>query len=164
MADCRLSACAPAGDRVTFRDFGSIRVFGKSKSYGPARPRTVYAIGLFKWLADVLDYHQAHVMPLFTNGDGDRMFTTEDGSPLDPAYVSKRFKEIRQDAGLPEAVTAHGMRRLYATTCVLHGLSGWFVSQQLGHESITTTQQYIKVPDDFVDRTVRTHQKEIMDP
>ena len=162
MSDCRLSECAPGGDRVTYGRFGSIRVFGKSKKYGTKRPRTIFTIGQFGWVAKVLENHVANVMPLFTNGDGDQLFVNENGGPLDPHYVSRRFSNIRDAAGLPKAVTSHGMRRLWATTLSLAGIDGWYISDQMGHESAATTARYVRVPADFIDRAVRRHQGELL--
>ena len=159
VADARLSACAPAEG---YGNFGSIRIFGKSKKFGTKRPRTVYTIGHYRWVSDVLRHHVDHIMPLFTNGDGDRLFVNEDGRELDPRYISRRFSQLRDAAGLPKAVTAHGMRRLWATTLALAGVEGWYISNQLGHESPATTQSYILIPQDFIVKTVRRHQESLL--
>jgi integrase/recombinase XerC len=113
----------------------------------------------------VLDHHAKHIMPLFARGDGndDLLFRKEDGDAIDKHYISYRFSQYREAAGLSAKCTPHGLRRMYATQLALAQVDIYFIMSQLGHSSIAVTMRYIKLPRDFIARMVREAQRRMVD-
>ncbi len=68
------------------------------------------------------------------SGD-DWVFTREDGKPLLPQFVTKRFESLVQRAELP-AMTFHGLRHQHASLLIAQGVDLAVVSKRLGHSSI----------------------------
>jgi integrase len=71
--------------------------------------------------------------------DSGRMFTREDGSPLYPEYVTKRFKTLAKEAGLP-VIRFHATRHTAASLALEAGVDIKIVSDQLGHSTTRFTQ------------------------
>lgn len=67
-----------------------------------------------------------------------QLFTTEDGAPLHPDAVSKRFSKFLAKAELPH-IKLHALRHTNATLMIANGTDIKTVSKRLGHASITTT-------------------------
>lgn len=66
------------------------------------------------------------------------VFAREDGTPLDPAGVSKRFRELVSAAGLRH-VKVHGLRHGQASLMLASGADIALVSKRLGHSTIGVT-------------------------
>ena len=66
------------------------------------------------------------------------MFTTVDGKPLDPAYVSRHFDALVRQHGL-RRIRLHDLRHTSASIGLASGESLLEVSRRLGHSSITIT-------------------------
>lgn len=73
--------------------------------------------------------------------DSGRMFTDEAGAALSPEWVSRRFKEMAAEAGLP-VMKLHGARHTAATLALLAGTDSKIVSETLGHSSAYFTQDF----------------------
>jgi integrase len=71
--------------------------------------------------------------------DSGRMFTDELGEPLHPDYVSRRFRELATEAGLP-VIKFHAARHTAATLALEAGVDIKIVSEQLGHSTTRITQ------------------------
>ena len=71
--------------------------------------------------------------------DSGRMFTDELGEPLHPDYVSRRFRELAEKAGLP-VIKFHAARHTAATLALEAGIDIKIVSEQLGHSTTRITQ------------------------
>lgn len=71
--------------------------------------------------------------------DNDLVFAREDGSPLRPDQVSKRFKQLAEAAGLP-VIRLHDGRHSAASLGLAAGLDIKIVSDQLGHSTTTITR------------------------
>ena len=71
--------------------------------------------------------------------DSGRMFTDELGEPLHPDYVSRRFRELAEEAGLP-VIKFHAARHTAATLALEAGIDIKIVSEQLGHSTTRITQ------------------------
>jgi integrase len=71
--------------------------------------------------------------------DSGRMFTDEIGEPLHPDYVSRRFRELAREAGLP-VIKLHAARHTAATLALEAGIDVKIVSEQLGHSTTRITQ------------------------
>ncbi|GAC1324670.1 MAG: hypothetical protein NVSMB13_06480 [Mycobacteriales bacterium] len=66
------------------------------------------------------------------------VFVREDGSPLRPEYVTRRFIALSAAAGVPRIVL-HGLRHTRASHALAAGVPLTVVSRQLGHSSIALT-------------------------
>ena len=62
----------------------------------------------------------------------------EDGTVIKPAYLSRKFKDIIEDADLPN-IRLHDLRHSAATNLLNMGFTIKDVSVWLGHADITTT-------------------------
>jgi integrase len=71
--------------------------------------------------------------------DSGRMFTDELGSQLRSEYVSRRFRELAAEAGLP-VIKFHAARHAAATLALEAGVDIKIVSEQLGHSTTRITQ------------------------
>jgi integrase len=67
------------------------------------------------------------------------MFTYETGEPLNPDWISRRFKEMSAEAGLP-VIKFHATRHTAATLALQGGVETKIVSQQLGHSTTRITE------------------------
>ena len=68
-----------------------------------------------------------------------QMFTDELGRRLHPEYVSRRFRELAAEAGLP-VIKFHAARHTAATLALAAGVDIKIVSEQLGHSTTRITQ------------------------
>lgn len=66
-------------------------------------------------------------------------FTTEDGSPLPPNYISRRFKQLAAAAGLP-VIKLHAARHTAASLMLEAGLDIKIVQDVLGHSTSVITR------------------------
>jgi integrase/recombinase XerC len=78
-------------------------------------------------------------------GPNDAFFLGARGSPLDPAIVQKRVRDVRRSLGLPESVTPHALRHSFATHLLGAGGDLRTIQELLGHSSLSTTQRYTDV-------------------
>lgn len=66
------------------------------------------------------------------------VFTTENGEPLNPELVTKRFAREVKASGLPK-VTFHDLRHVAASLLNTSGADVSLVSKYLGHASVSVT-------------------------
>jgi integrase len=66
------------------------------------------------------------------------VFAREDGNPLRLDAVTKKFKELAAEAGMP-ALTLHGLRHTSASLMLAAGVEIGVVSKRFGHSSISIT-------------------------
>jgi integrase len=66
------------------------------------------------------------------------VFAQENGEPLNPEYVSKKFVKLGETAGLPR-VRVHDLRHGWATMALAAGVHPKVVQERLGHSSIVLT-------------------------
>ena len=90
--------------------------------------------------------------------DTGRMFTREDGSALNPDWISRRFKELAKDAGLP-VIKFHAARHTAASLMFDAEIDVKVVQEVLGHStSVITRDIYTHVRrkrhQDAAERTV----------
>jgi integrase len=74
----------------------------------------------------VLRAHQARQLrerlELGIHGNNELVFTSEDGQPRDPRWISRAFKRRAQRAGLPP-LSFHGLRHSFAAAAISAGES-----------------------------------------
>lgn len=66
------------------------------------------------------------------------MFTYEDGRPLRPAYASRLFETLRDQAG-PVNASIHSLRHMHASLLLASGADIAIVSKRIGHSTIALT-------------------------
>lgn len=69
---------------------------------------------------------------------GDSVFTREDGVPVRPAWVSRRFDTLAAEVGLPR-IRFHDLRHSHATLALQAGVHPKVVADRLGHSSVKMT-------------------------
>jgi integrase len=73
------------------------------------------------------------------------VFTHEDGEPLSPSYLTRKFNDLVEEAGLPP-VQLHDLRHGAATLMLLAGEELKTIADQLGHSSVVlTADTYLSV-------------------
>jgi integrase len=83
------------------------------------------------------------------------VFTTNGGSGLNPAYVSRHFTQLITKAGLPP-IRLHDLRHTSASLGLAGGESLLEVSRRLGHSSITiTADRYAHVSQEAAQRSAQ---------
>lgn len=63
----------------------------------------------------------------------------DDGTPLRPEYLSKKFKKIVADLDISDNMRFHDLRHSHATWLMKEGVHPKIVSERLGHSDIQTT-------------------------
>ncbi|MBT9605456.1 site-specific integrase [Microbacterium sp.] len=110
-------------------------------------------VALSPTIVDLLRRHRAHQASERLQAgrrwrDGDFVFATSDGAPVEPQNVLRTVREAARKAGLGH-VTVHALRHTYATAALLNGVALKVVSANLGHASIQiTADTYGHVTDD----------------
>jgi integrase len=72
---------------------------------------------------------------------GERVFMYE-GLPIRRDSLTKAFKRLVREAGLPEAIHFHSLRHTFASWLVQDGVSLFQVGRLLGHTNTRTTEIY----------------------
>ena len=72
------------------------------------------------------------------NTSGDWLFTDEIGNHLHPDYVSRRFRTLVEQSGLPK-IRLHDLRHTYGTMSLEAGVHPKVVSERLGHATVGIT-------------------------
>jgi len=93
-------------------------------------------------LAIVEEWHRARArlgLP-----DEAPLFCTLGGGPLHPAYVRQLLPRLAAKAGLGKRVHAQGLRHTHAAELAAEGLPVEVIQAQLGHESLASTDRYLK--------------------
>ncbi len=86
---------------------------------------------------DVLERHRAAGAP---SVDGDFIFRTAKGTPIDPDnFYGRRFAKLRAQAELRSSIGMHTLRHTYASLLLRQGEHPKFGSRQLGHASTSFT-------------------------
>lgn len=70
------------------------------------------------------------------------VFTMPDGSPLRPSYVSKRWKALLKEHGMPPHVTLHGTRHTAVDLLYELGTPEHIIMQIVGHSNRSMTRSY----------------------
>jgi integrase len=118
---------------------GSRLVWGKPKSKAGAR-----VVGLSPDTVEAGRAHRARrARERLAAGaaweDSGRMFTTPTGGALNPDWISRRFKELAAEAGLP-VIKFHAARHTAATLALAANVGTKVVSETLGHSTTRITE------------------------
>jgi integrase len=74
--------------------------------------------------------------PAYT--DSGRVFTRENGAPVEPHNVTHMFAGLVRKSGLPY-ISVHGLRHTWATLALSAGVHPVVVQERLGHSSVKVT-------------------------
>lgn len=66
------------------------------------------------------------------------------GTATDPRYARHLLPRLAKRAGLEWRVHPHGLRHTHAADLALAGVLVLTIQQQLGHNSLTTTEAYLR--------------------
>ena len=72
------------------------------------------------------------------------LYCTLSGGPLQPAYVRQLLPRLAEKAGVAKRVHASGLRYTHAAELAAEGLPAELISAQLGHESLASTDRYLR--------------------
>lgn len=88
-------------------------------------------------------------------GDLSPLLINKYGKPYTPQYLWKTVKAVSTEAGLNKNPSPHWLRHTFATEAAKDPSTNlWRLQQDLGHASLTTTQQYVHIAQDMADTSV----------
>lgn len=76
---------------------------------------------------------------------------------VDPSTVESNLRKIGKRSGISSECHPHKFRRTCATMALKHGMELVQVSRMLGHSSVATTQIYLDLNDDELERAHKTY-------
>ena len=78
--------------------------------------------------------------------DDGYLFLSQRGNPFDKSTINKTvMKTVMRGSGLKKPVSCYSFRHGIATHLLAHKVDITYISKLLGHESLNTTQKYLKV-------------------
>ena len=90
--------------------------------------------------------------------DCNYLFVNVNGKKITPRYFQKFFYNLRNELDVDISVTPHSLRHSFATHLLKNGVDLRTLQLMLGHSSLSTTQHYLKVSNQFVNQTYnKTH-------
>jgi len=109
---------------------------------------------VFNWrpqlVTPLLSWYMADIRPAFSAAETSSWcWLTERGGRLQPASMQRVFRQVRDAAGLSDALTPHCLRHSFCSHAIEDGVSRDLVSSQVGHSSPYTTSVYVQVTDDW---------------
>ncbi len=118
-----------------------VKAFGKG-----SKERFAY----FSWLtADSLNSYLREIRPQPLKDD--YFFLTKDGHRLSSKRIQDILEDVGRKAGIAPRLSAHKLRRTYASLALKYGGNLEYVSITMGHSDVeTTSQSYINVADDDI--------------
>ena len=129
-----------AVDPFAADDYGLVRVMNTEEfTTKSGRERTVPLVG--DALGVVRRLHAERGPDPLQPGDG-YVFRGATGGKLGIGYVSKRFREYRRLARLPEALHLHSLRHTFASWFVQRKGDLYHLKEIMGHADMKTTLQY----------------------
>ena len=72
------------------------------------------------------------------------LFCTLSGGRIHPAYVRQLLPRLAEKAGISKRVHAQGLRFTHAAELAAEGLPAELIQEQLGHESLASTDRYLR--------------------
>ena len=125
-------------------DEGFIRVIGKGNKERlvPVSPTVEKEIALYR---DHIRRHQD-----IKTGHEDFVFLNRRGAQLTRVMIFTIIKDLAEAVGIKKNISPHTFRHSFATHMVERGANLRAIQEMLGHESITTTEIYTHLSDDFL--------------
>lgn len=131
-----------------YLDIGFIKVIGKGdkERIVPINQSAAKAIKIYT--------ESVRKRQIIQEGMEDFLFLNRRGKPLSRVMVFMLVKELAKEAGLSKNVSPHTFRHSFATHLYEGGADLRAIQDMLGHESITTTEIYSKVNQQYLRDTM----------
>jgi integrase len=131
-------------DAATLRITGSLqRQRGRLVRTTTKTEASIRTIALPPSLLTMLTEHKQHQAEMRAVArrwtDTGLVFTSSVGTPIEPSDLSRHFKLVLKEAGLPERTRFHDLRHSCATLLIVMGVHPRVVMEILGHSQISTT-------------------------
>ncbi len=110
---------------------------------------------MFDWSVEVLAQYVEEIRPAYGRDDHPALFLTERGGRISPEFITDRFADYRDAAGLAGELTPHSFRRSYVTHLLEDGWDELFARSQVGHRWASTTAIYTFVSSDYKNDAMR---------
>jgi len=125
-------------------DEGFVRVIGKGNKERlvPISPSVEKEIKIYR---DLVRVHQE-----IKDGHEDYLFLNRRGAQLTRVMIFTIIKNLAQEIGLKKNISPHTFRHSFATHLVEGGANLRAIQEMLGHESISTTEIYTHLSNDFL--------------
>jgi site-specific recombinase XerD len=137
-----------------FGRYGLLGVrYGKASRGGSPRRRGVLTV--FDWSVEVIEQYVDEIRPAYGRDDHPALFLTERGGRISAEFITERFADYRDAAGLSSELTPHSFRRSYVTHLLEDGWDELFVRSQVGHRWASTTAIYTFVSSDYKNEALR---------
>ncbi len=94
--------------------------------------------------------HEVRVHQPVKPGNEDFVFLNRRGSPLSRVMVFIIIKDLAKKIGLHKKISPHTFRHSFASHLVEGGADLRAIQEMLGHESITTTEIYTHIDNDYL--------------
>ena len=114
------------------------------------------------------DYWKDHIT--IQHGDGsfetrknERVFTQDNGNPIDPNSITKWVKRFQERNGLPQ-FTPHTLRHTNISLLIAAGVPIRNISKRAGHAQLSTTQNIYAHAFDTVDEMAADALAEALNP
>jgi integrase/recombinase XerD len=88
-------------------------------------------------------------------GDEDIVYLNRRGGQLTRQMIFLIIKKTAEEAGIIKNISPHTYRHSFATHMIEGGADLRVIQELLGHESITTTEIYTHLDNDYLSQTVR---------
>lgn len=137
-----------------FGEFGVCVVrYGKASRGSPPKRRGVLTV--MPWSVEVLEQWVTEVWPLCRRDGHAALWPSERSARVSEKHFSMIFAQAAHRAGLPEGLTAHGLRHSYVSHLLEDGFDALFVQQNVGHVHAATLSIYTSVSSDYRTRVLR---------
>lgn len=110
---------------------------------------------VFDWAVEVVEQYVEEIRPAYGRDDHPALFLTERGGRISSEFITERFADYRDAAGLAGELTPHSFRRSYVTHLLEDGWDELFVRSQVGHRWASTTAIYTFVSSDYKNEAMR---------
>lgn len=134
-----------------FFDDGYIKVLGKGNKYRfvPIHHTTVTFLNFY--INDI----RSHINP--KTKDDDIVFLNRRGGRLSRQMIFMILKDLATKVDLGKKIGPHTLRHSFATHLLKNGADLRVIQQLLGHESITTTEIYVHLDNNYLQEVVEIH-------
>jgi integrase/recombinase XerD len=87
----------------------------------------------------------------------DNLFISDQGTPLRTESLNRTIKKLAHNANVNKDISCHSLRRTLATGLYRDGVDLLTIGNILGHNSVQTTQLYVKEQDSKVEAVMKSH-------
>lgn len=135
-----------------FPDIGFVKVIGKNNKERivPIGESAIEQINLYV-------EHYRIKQDNIQKGYEDHIFLNRRGKMLTRVMIFTIIKQLKEKAGIDKKVSPHTFRHSFATHLVEGGADLRAVQEMLGHESITTTEIYTHLDNQYLRDVVMSH-------